>query len=284
MRQLPALIVAIALAATACSNDTDTATEVESPTTTEASAAPVTEPVALVAETEPASGETGDDIINIETEVDFESEPPGGTFVVDQGADQLGCRSGSVVEKAGQPRITNTFTCEDGDREGTFTFMWMVVEGSEGPGDFNGPWSVLDATGDFAGLTGEGLWSGVVEEETGFGSFPGAVEFGPVRVTTGADPVLIADLTTYVEAFGTGDADLAWSMVSARCLGIVPETEYRNAVAAIAGEEPGLTASNISAIVYGDTAAVSYDTSADWAPYVAQPWSFTDGKWHWDSC
>ncbi len=165
--------MAIALAATACSSGTDSANEVEPTSTTEEPSAPVTEPV-------PVTAETGGGPITIETELDFESGPPAGTFAVAEGAELLGCGSGSVVEDGGPEGITNTFTCEDGAREGTFIFQWQIIEGSEGPGDVNGPWRVLDATGEFSGLTGDGLWSGVVEGETGFGSFPGAIEFGPV--------------------------------------------------------------------------------------------------------
>ena len=45
MRQVRALLMAIALAATACSTDTEAATEIEPTSTTEAPSAPVPEPV-----------------------------------------------------------------------------------------------------------------------------------------------------------------------------------------------------------------------------------------------
>jgi hypothetical protein len=64
---------------------------------------------------------------------------------------------------------------------------------------------------------GEGLWSGVVEEGTGFGSFPGVVEFGPVGSASEPDAEIVADLSAYVEAFFTDDADQAWGTVSERC-------------------------------------------------------------------
>ncbi len=292
MYTVRALLLAIALAATACSSDSDTAIEVESPS------APATDPVvesvaetaeteslAEPAEAEPASAESGDGAITIEFEVDFAVEPIVGTFVVSEGADLLGCSSGSVEQVEGIPRITQAFTCENGDREGTFTFAWSVIPESEGPGDFNGPWEVLDAAGDFAGLTGDGLGSGAIEGETGILSFPGAVEFGPIGpASTDADAVLVAAVLAYSTAFGDGDFDLAWSMVSPRCQGIYDETDYRGSVAYFGTELAGFTASEVSAVVFDDTAAVNYDTSEEGLVYVAQPWALVDGNWHQDAC
>ncbi len=308
MYTVRALLLAIALAATACSSDNDTAieAEAESPTTTAAAttaasssstAAPSaqdTDPVAETAETEsvaepaeaePAGAESGDGAITIEFEVDFASEPIVGTFVASEGADLLGCSSGSVEQVEGIPRITQAFTCDGGDRAGTFTFAWSVIPDSEGPGDFNGPWEVLDANGDFAGLTGDGLGSGTIEGETGILSFPGAVEFGPIGpASTDADATLIADVLAYSAAFGDGDFDLAWSMVSPRCQGIYDETDYRGSVEFFGTELAGFTASDVSAVVFGDTAAVNYNTSEEGLVYNAQPWALVDGNWHQDAC
>lgn len=107
-------------------------------------------------------------------------------------------------------------------------------------------------------------------------------------VDTEVDPALEADVTAYAEAFGTGEADDAWNTVSVRCQGVVPETEYRDAVDFLSLEAPEQTASNISAVVDGDRAAVTYDTydgsGAFVFTYTAQPWLFSDGKWHWDAC
>jgi hypothetical protein len=115
--------------------------------------------------------------IAIETTVDWTSEPSAGTFEVTVGSDELGCSGGSVLESGGPDGIVNEFTCGDGDRQGTFTFQWQIDDGAEGPGDANGPWTVLEATGDFAGLSGEGLWSGTSTEDTGLGSFPGTINY-----------------------------------------------------------------------------------------------------------
>jgi len=173
MRHIGALLIASALAATACSGGADTGTEAEPPLTTEPSSVTTAEPVA-------AAVFLGEGPVTIETELDFESEPVSGKFEVPDGAELLGCGSGSVLEDGGPSGITNAFTCEDGTRTGTFTIEWKIIEGTEGPGEVNGPWAVSDATGDFAGLTGEGLWSGTVDGSTGRGSFPGVIEFGPL--------------------------------------------------------------------------------------------------------
>lgn len=104
-------------------------------------------------------------------------EPVVGTFEVAVGSDTVGCNAGSVVEGEGPAAITNEFTCEDGEREGRFTIQWRIIDGADGPGDVNGPWTLVDATGDFVGLTGEGAWSGTSDGSTGLGTFSGVVEF-----------------------------------------------------------------------------------------------------------
>lgn len=301
MHTVRALLVAIALAATACSSDSDTAAEVEPPTIAEAtttSASPATdpvvepvdettetEPVAEPAEADPAGADSGDGDITIEFELDMAAEETVGTFVVADGAQLLGCSSGLVDIAGGIPRTTTAFTCEDGDREGILTLAWAVDSESEGPGDSNGLWEVLDATDDFAGLTGDGLGSVMVKGDIANFSFPGAVEFGPIGpASTDADATLVADVLAYSAAFGDGDADLAWSMVSPRCQGIYDETEYRESVEFWGTGLPGFTASDVSALVFGDTAAVNYETSEDGLAYVAQPWALVDGNWHQDAC
>lgn len=115
--------------------------------------------------------------VAIDTTFDFESEQGVGTFEVSLGADELGCAVGSVLEDGGPGGITNAFTCEGGPGEGTFTIEWQIVDDVAGPGDVNGPWTVIEATGDFAGLTGEGVWSGTGDEAAAYGSFPGVISF-----------------------------------------------------------------------------------------------------------
>ena len=97
----------------------------------------------------------------------------------------------------------------------------------------------------------------------------------------------IADFTA---AFGNNDADLAWSFISDRCQGGNSEApdDYRDLVAEWAAKYPGATASNITAVVDGDRAALSldvYDGAGEFAEeYIAQPWVLSDGNWYRDDC
>lgn len=292
MKAIATATVAAFLLLAACGSDAnstleaveaDAAAEAVPSTPTEAPSPQVTEPTAVVAK-------IAEGTINIETEVPPPSEgrTPAGTFVVDQGADVLGCSSGSVVQGPSPQGIFNAFTCEDGDREGTFTFVWSIIDGSDGPGDFNGPWSVLDTTGDFAGLTGEGLWSGVNLGQTGLSSFPGVIEFGPAEATAEADPAIVADLTAYVVAYTTGDTEVAWDTASARCQEALGKEFLDESVVQLTLIAPGATVSDISTVVEGDRAAVTYfvydDAGVLFTPYYAQPWIFADGNWHQDAC
>lgn len=99
--------------------------------------------------------------IKIETEADFTSVPIGGNFEVVEGADELGCWSGTYVDyPAGilpptRGAITKVFTCEKGGT-GTFTANFQPFVRKPGPGDLNGHWNFTDSSGDFAGLHGEG--------------------------------------------------------------------------------------------------------------------------------
>ncbi len=116
-------------------------------------------------------------VFAIETMFDLESEPGLGTFEVSLGADAMGCSAGSVLENGGTGGITNEFACEGGQREGTFTIEWQIVDDVAGPGDANGPWTVIETSGDFAGLSGEGIWSGTGDDVAAYGSFPGVISF-----------------------------------------------------------------------------------------------------------
>lgn len=118
---------------------------------------------------------TGEPTLVIEARVDFASEPSPGTFEVTAGSDQLGCSGGTLIENQTPSGLTDAFTCENGARNGTFTIEWQIDDRVEGPGDVNGPWAVIDATGDFVGLAGEGIWSGTSDGVNGFGTFAGVI-------------------------------------------------------------------------------------------------------------
>lgn len=104
--------------------------------------------------------------VTIETEIDFSSEPFSGTFEVTEGADVLGCSSGSFVDTPRGDDIRKDLTCETGDRDGTFSVSFLPNPDTSGPGNQNGPWSILEGTEGFTGLQGEGDFSVVADEES----------------------------------------------------------------------------------------------------------------------
>jgi hypothetical protein len=103
-------------------------------------------------------------------------------------------------------------------------------------------------------------------------------------------PAPDAAVAEFTAAFGVADADTAWSFVSARCQGGESETPqgYIDVVVGYALEVPGATAVNISADVFGDAAAMSYDVENDSGEvievYTDQPWALIDGNWYRDQC
>jgi hypothetical protein len=118
---------------------------------------------------EPASGP-----VTFETEIDFSMRPVTGTFEVTQGADVLGCSSGTFRD-SGSPNdgIQRVMTCDSGSNEGSFTVtLSFVTAGSFESGADNGTWSVVESSDDFDGLQGSGDWS-IVYDQTGGGSGAG---------------------------------------------------------------------------------------------------------------
>lgn len=95
--------------------------------------------------------------IVIETTATSTDEPPGGTFEVTEGADVLGCTSGSFVDTLPDsgPPIIKTLTCESGVTAGATVTISFNLD-SPGLGDENGRWRIDDATGAYNGLNGGG--------------------------------------------------------------------------------------------------------------------------------
>ena len=118
-------------------------------------------------------GDAGASSVTVMTEIDFNEEPFTGTFEVTEGADALGCMTGTFVDTAGDEEIEKTFTCADGVKEGTFTAL-IVLPTEEGELT---PWRIIEATEDFAGLEGEGEFSVDEndEEKTGVETLVGEV-------------------------------------------------------------------------------------------------------------
>lgn len=115
-------------------------------------------------------------------------------------------------------------------------------------------------------------------------------EEAPAVEETEIDPVLETAVAGMTEAWGTADGVLAWTFDSERCRGGVADAPegYVDLVAGWGGENSGATASNVTAVVDGERAAVSYDVhdgaGAFVAPYVGQPWVLADGNWFRDAC
>ena len=113
--------------------------------------------------------------VTITTDVDFTSLPYEGTFEVSEGADELGCSSGTFVDEEAGDGVNKVSRCADGERSGTFTIYF------EPPADerVSSPWRVVAATGDFSGLEGEGDF--IVEinqdEKSGVETFTGDIEY-----------------------------------------------------------------------------------------------------------
>ena len=61
--------------------------------------------------------------------------------------------------------LQRVMTCS-GPNTGTFAYTFDIVQDYTGSGNQNGPWRMLDATGDFTGLQAGGDWSGFGMTET----------------------------------------------------------------------------------------------------------------------
>jgi hypothetical protein len=96
--------------------------------------------------------------VSISTQIDFSGEVPHGTFEVTEGADVLGCSSGTFVDNPTANGLHKEFTCDSGTKTGTFTAEFSPP---------SGPWKIVDATDDFSGLSGEGDFSMAPTSETG---------------------------------------------------------------------------------------------------------------------
>ena len=105
--------------------------------------------------------------VTIVHELDVSQEPIEGTFEVTEGADVLGCSAGTFVDDPGTSAVGRIMTCTD-PGSGTFTYDFDPFGSNT--------WEFIDATGDFAGLTGDGDWA-----ESGFRAetITGTIEYAP---------------------------------------------------------------------------------------------------------
>ena len=92
----------------------------------------------------------------IETTLRNTSVGTSGSFDVTQRAKMLGCTSGTFEDRLTEPEIVRTFTCETGERSGTFTFRFEPWMHYSAPGAATRSWAFDSGSGDFAELYGAG--------------------------------------------------------------------------------------------------------------------------------
>lgn len=118
--------------------------------------------------------------VTIQTEADFSTRPVVGTFEVTEGADILECSDGTWEDTFNEATqdVSKLMTCSE-PNTGTFTIVFDPDGYETGPGDLNGPWSILNGNDEFAGLSGEGdFWLVATGPETGVETFAGEIEYG----------------------------------------------------------------------------------------------------------
>lgn len=117
-------------------------------------------------------------MVTITTHMTSGPNPYNGTFEMTEGADVLGCSRGSFVDAPTGPAIRKELTCETGWKWGTFTAEFTPRD-IPGPGDQNGPWSIVGGTEDFSGVSGGGEFWVVYHqgESSGVETLTGVIEF-----------------------------------------------------------------------------------------------------------
>jgi hypothetical protein len=93
---------------------------------------------------------------------------------------------------------------------------------------------------------------------------------------------LQAAVDQYAEAFGHGDPDTAWSLVSERCQTDIPRHVYNTQVAQTHQNYPTLHVTHYDEDINGTAATVTYETNS---PIVLthQRWVNEHG-WKYDGC
>ncbi len=100
--------------------------------------------------------------VTIVTAIDFSSLPFHGTFTVTVGSSILGCSAGHFFDTTFivPGELRKVFTCDRGSGKGdTFTFLFDTDADAFSGGHASGHWMVLEGTGFFATLRGQGDFS-----------------------------------------------------------------------------------------------------------------------------
>jgi hypothetical protein len=97
--------------------------------------------------------------VTIETLIHFEKPPFFGTFEVLEGHDILGCSKGTFVDTP-MGSIEKEFTCSAGPGDGnSFNVLFEPWVGFVSGGEVGGYWRVVEGSGFFARLQGQGEFS-----------------------------------------------------------------------------------------------------------------------------
>lgn len=165
-----AVFCVVAVGASACSGDSsdDSAAETTAPPPTTETTLP------------PPSDTPKEGPVTIANQVDFNFRPVTGTFEVTEGADILGCSSGSFAD-AGTPTdgIQRVYTCDSGPNDGSFTASFNFLAEELTVSD-SGTWSISEGSDDFVGLQGGGDWSIVYatdDSDIGVGEWTGDISY-----------------------------------------------------------------------------------------------------------
>lgn len=92
-------------------------------------------------------------------------------------------------------------------------------------------------------------------------------------------------VTSYSNAYLTGDADTAYAQLSARCVNRTTVTEFAELVsAAETAYGSALPLATYSANISGDLARVTYTYADATINQESEPWVKESGKWKQDDC
>ena len=110
---------------------------------------------------EEATAETLVGTVVIQTEVTFGDQAGSSTgeWTAVEGADVLGCSTGSLIERETEGGVAAELSCTDGQKDGTF--IGLFSPSGAGP-TFSSNWDLLVADGEFADMSGTGTWTGEV--------------------------------------------------------------------------------------------------------------------------
>ena len=153
---------------------------------------------------------------------------------------------------------------------------------------------LLSACGSDATPTAEAVEDVPVAEDTTTTTVPEKIEeAAPAEEAdevSELDPALEEAVAGMAAAWGSGDSDLAWSFDSERCRGGLAEAPegFVDAVVGWGTTYSGAAATDITAVVDGDRAVVTYDVYDGAGDFIdtwnAQPFIFSDGDWLRDAC